>query len=86
MFPIFITFPVQGELAKWLVEHSCADRVFFCNSGAEANEGAIKLARKYAHTVLKIAESDNFDRKRQFPWTDISDDHSDRTAQISTEF
>ncbi|MEB3338269.1 MAG: aspartate aminotransferase family protein [Leptolyngbyaceae bacterium] len=46
--------PVQGELAKWLTEHSCADRVFFCNSGAEANEGAIKLARKYAHTVLGI--------------------------------
>jgi len=46
--------PEQGELAKWLVEHSCADRVFFCNSGAEANEGAIKLARKYAHTVLGI--------------------------------
>jgi acetylornithine/N-succinyldiaminopimelate aminotransferase len=46
--------PAQGELAKWLVEHSCADRAFFCNSGAEANEGAIKLARKYAHTVLKI--------------------------------
>jgi acetylornithine/N-succinyldiaminopimelate aminotransferase len=44
----------QGELAKWLVEHSCADRAFFCNSGAEANEAAIKLARKYAHTVLKI--------------------------------
>ena len=48
--------PVQGELAKWLIEHSCADRVFFCNSGAEANEGAIKLARKYAHTVLGIKE------------------------------
>lgn len=46
--------PAQGELAKWLVEHSCADRAFFCNSGAEANEGAIKLARKYAHTVLNI--------------------------------
>lgn len=44
----------QGELAKWLVQHSCADRAFFCNSGAEANEGAIKLARKYAHTVLNI--------------------------------
>jgi acetylornithine aminotransferase len=44
----------QGELAKWLVEHSCADRAFFCNSGAEANEGAIKLVRKYAHTVRKI--------------------------------
>jgi acetylornithine aminotransferase len=48
--------PVQGELAKWLIEHSCAERVFFCNSGAEANEGAIKLARKYAHKVLKIDE------------------------------
>ncbi|WP_228060956.1 MULTISPECIES: aspartate aminotransferase family protein [unclassified Coleofasciculus] len=46
--------PNQGELAKWLVEHSCADRAFFCNSGAEANEGAIKLARKYAHTVQEI--------------------------------
>ena len=48
--------PVQGQLAKWLIEHSCADRVFFCNSGAEANEGAIKLARKYAHTVQGIKE------------------------------
>jgi acetylornithine aminotransferase len=48
--------PAQGELAKWLVEHSCADRVFFCNSGAEANEGAIKIARKYAHTVRDIAD------------------------------
>jgi len=46
--------PVQGELAKWIIDHSCAERVFFCNSGAEANEGAIKLARKYAHTVLDI--------------------------------
>ncbi|MFE1746768.1 aspartate aminotransferase family protein [Coleofasciculus sp. H7-2] len=46
--------PVQGELAKWLIDHSCADRAFFCNSGAEANEGAIKLARKYAHTVKGI--------------------------------
>jgi acetylornithine/N-succinyldiaminopimelate aminotransferase len=47
--------PQQGELANWLIEHSCADRAFFCNSGAEANEGAIKLARKYAHTVRGIA-------------------------------
>ncbi|HEU5100902.1 MAG TPA: aspartate aminotransferase family protein [Roseiflexaceae bacterium] len=37
-----------GELAKLLVEHSFADRVFFSNSGAEAIEGAIKFARKYA--------------------------------------
>lgn len=39
----------QIEYAKMLVENSFADRVFFCNSGAEANEAAIKLARKYAH-------------------------------------
>ena len=35
------------KLAKALVDHSCFDQVFFANSGAEANEGAIKLARKY---------------------------------------
>ena len=46
--------PEQGALAQWLVEQSCGDHTFFCNSGAEANEGAIKLARKYAHTVLNI--------------------------------
>ncbi len=46
--------PIQGELAQWLTEHSCADRAFFCNSGAEANEAAIKLARKYAHEKLNI--------------------------------
>lgn len=38
----------QIKLAKLLVSHSFADKAFFCNSGAEANEGAIKLARKYA--------------------------------------
>ncbi|MGI6361258.1 MAG: acetylornithine transaminase [Bacillota bacterium] len=38
----------QIKLAELLVENSCFDQVFFCNSGAEANEGAIKLARKYA--------------------------------------
>lgn len=36
----------QGQLAKWLVENSCADRVFFCNSGGEANEAAIKVCEK----------------------------------------
>ena len=38
----------QVALAERLVEHSFADKVFFCNSGAEANEAAFKLARKYA--------------------------------------
>lgn len=39
----------QIRLAKLLTENSFADKAFFCNSGAEANEGAIKLARKYFH-------------------------------------
>ena len=39
----------QIRFARMLVENSFADKVFFCNSGAEANEAAIKLARKYAH-------------------------------------
>ncbi len=38
----------QIRLAKALCDHSFADKVFFCNSGAEANEAAIKLARRYA--------------------------------------
>jgi acetylornithine/N-succinyldiaminopimelate aminotransferase len=44
--PAFYNEP-SIRLAKALTEHSCCDRVFFANTGAEANEGAIKLARKY---------------------------------------
>ena len=43
---LYYTAP-QVEVARRLVQHSFADRVFFCNSGAEANEAAIKLVRKY---------------------------------------
>lgn len=39
----------QADLAELLCEHSFAEKAFFCNSGAEANEGAIKLARKRAY-------------------------------------
>jgi acetylornithine aminotransferase len=39
----------QEELARWITDRSCTDQVFFCNSGAEANEAAIKLSRKYGH-------------------------------------
>ena len=47
---LFRTRPA-AELAHWLVEHSFADRVFFCNSGAEANEGAFKFARRWAREI-----------------------------------
>jgi len=50
----FYTIP-QLRLARLLVENSCLDQVFFCNSGAEASEGAVKLARRYGHLKLKGA-------------------------------
>jgi predicted acetylornithine/succinylornithine family transaminase len=60
---LYYTEP-QAEVAELLVKNSFADRVFFCNSGAEANEGAIKASRlwgkKYlngAHTVITMAGS-----------------------------
>ena len=50
----FYTVP-QIRLAELLVSNSCLDKVFFCNSGAEANEGAVKLARRYGQHHLNGA-------------------------------
>ena len=60
----FYTVP-QLELAEVLVRNSCLDRVFFCNSGVEAAEGAVKLARRYGKLHLNgafevITVSDSF--------------------------
>jgi len=48
--------PEQEQLAALISAASCFDRVFFCNSGAEANEAAIKLARKHGHRLRGIAQ------------------------------
>jgi len=50
----FYTIP-QIRLAELLVQNSCLSKVFFCNSGAEANEGAVKLARRYGKHHLNGA-------------------------------
>ena len=50
----FNTVP-QIQLAELLIENSCFDKVFFCNSGAEAAEGAVKLARRYGKLHLNGA-------------------------------
>lgn len=50
----FYTVP-QIRLAELLVQNSCFDKVFFCNSGAEANEGAVKLARRFGKLYLQGA-------------------------------
>ncbi len=50
---LYYTLP-QTELARWLTENSFAHKVFFCNSGAEANEAAIKLARKYFYARSEL--------------------------------
>jgi predicted acetylornithine/succinylornithine family transaminase len=54
---LFRTAPGE-QLAARLVELSFADKVFFCNSGAEANEGAFKFARKWARTTIGTAKTD----------------------------
>ena len=48
----------QVKLAKLLVENSFDGKAFFCNSGAEANEGAVKLARKYAYRKYGIQKNE----------------------------
>ncbi len=47
----------QTKLSEWLTENSCAEAAFFCNSGAEANEAAIKLIRKYGSQITNNKES-----------------------------
>lgn len=56
----------QAELAKVLCENSCADKAFFCNSGAEANEGAIKLSRKYHYAKGATDKSEIITMKNSF--------------------
>ena len=53
------TIPLQEEVAQLLAANSCGDYVFFCNSGAEANEAALKLARKHTgrHKVITFQQS-----------------------------
>ena len=59
---LFRTSPGE-QLAGRLVELSFARKVFFCNSGAEANEGAFKFARKWARTTEGAAKTDIINRK-----------------------
>ena len=65
----------QIKLAKLLVTHSFADKAFFCNSGAEANEAAIKLARKYA--------KEHFDESRYEIITALNSFHGRTLATVT---
>jgi acetylornithine/N-succinyldiaminopimelate aminotransferase len=58
--PAFYNEP-SIALASLLTQHSCFDRVFFTNSGAEANEGAIKLARKWGKKVKSRSGADRYE-------------------------
>jgi len=69
--PAFFNGPMI-ELAGMLTAHSTLDRVFFANSGAEANEGAIKLARKWGRL------------KRNGAWQIITFDHSFHGRTLAT--
>ncbi len=62
---LYYTEP-QVKLAQMLVDHSFADKVFFCNSGAEANEAAIKLARRYSHDKYGVGRFEIVTMKNSF--------------------
>lgn len=73
--PAFYNAP-SIELASLLVKHSCFDRVFFASSGAEANEGAIKLARKWGKKNKNSSGGDRYEI--------ITFDHSFHGRTIAT--
>ena len=62
---LYYTEP-QVTLARMLVDHSFADKAFFCNSGAEANEAAIKLARRYSHAKYGAGRFEIITMKNSF--------------------
>lgn len=62
---LYYTIP-QVNLARLLVENSFADRAFFCNSGAEANEAAIKLARRYSNEKYGLGRNTIITMKGSF--------------------
>ncbi|MBW6508804.1 MAG: acetylornithine transaminase [Desulfuromonadales bacterium] len=71
----FYHIPAQIELSRLLCKHSFGNRVFFCNSGAEANEAALKLARKWS--------SDNFSPQRHEIISTIASFHGRTLATVS---
>jgi len=73
--PAFFNAP-SAELANLLTQNSCFDRVFFANSGAEANEGAIKLARKWGKKNKNAKGGDRFET--------ITFDHSFHGRTLAT--
>ena len=72
----------QGQLAKLLSERGFGGKCFFCNSGAEANEGALKLAR----SGDRRGKIQIHHRRGQLPRPDFRDSYRDGTAQISRGF
>ena len=75
----------QAELAKLLIDNSDMDQCFFCNSGAEANEAAIKLARKYAKDVdIRSLRLDIFEDDGTEPYEIITMDNSFHGRTMAT--
>ncbi|MCS5807583.1 aminotransferase class III-fold pyridoxal phosphate-dependent enzyme [Klebsiella pneumoniae subsp. pneumoniae] len=74
------------RLAKMLIDATFADRVFFCNSGAEANEAALKLARKYAHDRFGSEKSGIVAFQNAFPRADAVHRLGGRSAGLFPGF
>jgi len=80
---LYYTVP-QAELARVLVESSFGDRVFYCNSGTEANEAAIKFARKCARKRAGVEDQAEFihpPKKSWWSWGNGSEAYTDAKGQ-----
>ena len=80
---LYHTIP-SVEVAKRLVEHSFADRVFFCNSGTEAWEATLKFCRKWGNTTHDQPKNRLIAFENSFQWADVWVHLDDRSAQVPT--
>ena len=79
MSPISYYIEPQAQLAKLLIDNCDLDQCFFCNSGAEANEAGIKLARKFTKDQGQSRRLRDYHNGQLVPWAYNGDDNGDRS-------
>jgi len=77
--------PVQGQLAKWLIEHSCAERVFFCNLELKRTKERLNWR---GSTLIRFTNrtAGDFNCQCQFPRSDAGNYYRNGTAEVPKDF